>query len=90
MKRIASNVAVRTLLFTMNPQSEVVILDCPSDRIPTSELTNLDSCSGGSILKVDEVLHNYEYSKVACSKICHTGVRAGLLFLHIDSSSDSY
>ena len=77
MKKIANQVAVATLLYTVSPREQVVIDDASSNFIQH--------------LTVDDILHNYKHEKIARAAIHHTSVTGdGKLALSIDTSRETY
>lgn len=87
MRRIMNDVAVATLLSTMQPQQEVEIFDAPQCIIPTGDPV---SSVVGVLHTADELLHNYRFEKIAKAKVCRTEIKDGHLFLLIDTLHETY
>ena len=85
MKRIANNVAVATLLFTMKPDASVKICDIPQNVW----LSGFAFCDGKEpdwhLYTVNEILHNLDNTRIAYAKILHTCINDGDLMLVIDT-----
>ncbi len=89
MKRIANNVAVATLLYTMKPDTKVKIVDADYNLILWVD--DWAEAEGiGEILTVDEILHNSYNIQFANARIRRTGICNGMLVLAIDTKSEEY
>lgn len=90
MKRIANNVAVATLLFTMNPQTEIRIIDAEYHLISYIRDWSSQGIPDGEILTVDEILHHEENAQFARARIRRTEIVNNQLLLIIDTKDDEY
>lgn len=100
MKRIAHDVAVETLLYTMPAGRQIHIIDVDySSPIKTTEeieewvfesARRDNSFEKGEIYTVDQILHNWEFTQIAKAKIRRTEVANGRLVLVIDTKREEY
>lgn len=90
MKRIANDIAVASLLYTMKPQLLVRIIDVNSQLIPWVNDWSDPGVPNGEILTVDEILHDYNNILFSKAKIRHTEVINEQLVLVIDTKADQY
>lgn len=90
MRRIANQVAVATLLYTMPPQTIVKIVDTPSWLYPSNNPWENTDASFGLTYTVDEILHKFENEKIARAAIHHTTVNEGMILLVIDTKGEEY
>ena len=92
MKRIATNVAVETLLYTMPGNKIVKIMDIDHHLLPWSDpIDSADTDSSlGLTYTVSDILHNLNNVRIAKAKICRTAVNEGLLLLVIDTKNEEY
>ena len=91
MKRIMNDVAVQTLLYTVNPDTEIIVVDIdhyliswlkePFDRMDESKL---------KVFTVDEILHDYRNTKICRAKIYRTTAKDNKLLLVIDTKNERY
>ena len=90
MKRISTNVAVSSLLSTIPNDHVIKIADVDRYKIPFSDPWENADSSIGLTYTVDEILHNYEYTKIAKAKIFRTAINEGMLLLVIDTQHEEY
>lgn len=89
MKRIANNLAVATLLYTMKPQTEVKIVDVDYNLVLMVD--DWDKIDGlGEVLTVDEILHNSCNIRIANARIRRTGIHNNMLVIVIDTKQEEY
>ena len=92
MKRIANDVAVATLLYTVPLDSIVRIVDIdPPDWV---SLTNYEELylKCGVDYTVDAILHNIDNTRIANAKVWRTDVSKtdGTLTIVIDTATETY
>lgn len=92
MRRIAVNVAVETLLYTMTPTTLVRIIDVDHHMWASSEPWEECSRSNGTNFTVGEILYDASNVKIAKAKIYRTVVSKvdGVLVLVIDTLHEEY
>ena len=93
MKRIMNDVAVQTLLYTVNPDTEIIIMDI--DHYLVSWLKEpFDKMDGSDprfqIFTVDEILHDYRNVKICKAKIYRTAMNGNKLLLVVDTKNERY
>ena len=91
MKRIMNNVAVATILFTVCPDTEILIIDIdhylaawmkePVERISEDHIQRLT---------VDEILHDYNNIKICNAKVYRTAVKDNMIMLVVDTKNEQY
>ena len=90
MKRIANDVAVQTLLYTIPSNIEVSIVDIDHHLVPSAERWEELEEPGGEVFTVDEILHKWENARIAKAKIRRTAVNNNQLLLVIDTKVEEY
>lgn len=91
MKRIAQNVAVTTLLYTMKPDARVRIVDVDHNIFMYTRDQNWEAQEGlGEVFTVDQILHNVYNTRIANARIRATGIYDDMLILVIDTEDEEY